>query len=165
MKKSYTASFKAQVVLKLLIVHSARYIPVFTAARSPTTTEAPIIVGLDPGNSEATADGFLAQHGRELSLAERRSLLWAHAQRAAQPPILVDGRPVVIGDAVARAIGRVGGDIRCHISRRWRSSEQGAVVAEAARALQTELSWEPNIRSRVVAITLSHFYHDTVSAD
>ncbi len=85
--------------------------------------------------ADALAAWFLDQYGRELTAIERRDILWSAAQRKPHRPIFVDGQPVELALEIQRMITQVGMDIRSHLSRLWRSSEQGKVAAEAARVL------------------------------
>jgi hypothetical protein len=61
--------------------------------------------------------------------------LWSAAQRKPHRPIFVDGQPIELERETQGMIAQVGVDIRSHLSRIWRSSEQGKVAAEAAHLL------------------------------
>jgi hypothetical protein len=98
----------------------------------------PRCTGFDRGVGnvgDTLAAAFLEQHGRALTSREIRACLRAYAQGQPQPPIFVEGRPVQLHEAIARAVHDVAADIRSQVSRAWRSSEQGKVAAEAARVL------------------------------
>jgi hypothetical protein len=98
----------------------------------------PRCTGFDRGVGDvgdALAVAFLEQYGRALTPREVRESLRETAHGRAHPPIFVEGRPIQLGELIARTVRDVGADIRSQISRAWRSSEQGKVAAEAARVL------------------------------
>ena len=84
--------------------------------------------------SDLLAGWFEARYGRALTDGEVRSILWASAHSKLHPPLFADGARVALDGEVERFVASVGEEIVREVGRAWRSSEQGKVAANAARA-------------------------------
>jgi hypothetical protein len=84
---------------------------------------------------DAIGADFLRQHRRDLQPREVRQVLRSYASGSEAPPLFAGGVRVQLNGEVRSAAQSVGQEVASFVARTWRSSEQGAVAAEAARVL------------------------------
>jgi hypothetical protein len=91
-------------------------------------------VGVEKIGDQVGAD-FVRRHRRDLQPRELRGVLRSYATQTEGPPLFVNGQRVHLNGEVGTAAASVGAEIASFVAQTWRSSEQGAVAADAARVL------------------------------
>jgi hypothetical protein len=91
-------------------------------------------IGVEKIGDVLAAD-FLRQHRRDLHVREVRAVLRSYAGGNDVPALFANGARVQLNGEVRSAAQSVGQEVASFVARTWRSSEQGAVAAEAARVL------------------------------
>lgn len=78
---------------------------------------------------------FTRRYRRDLSSGELRQALRAYATGSPPSPLFVNGQRVILNGEVMGAVHGVADELASFVAQKWRSSEQGAVAADAARVL------------------------------
>jgi hypothetical protein len=91
-------------------------------------------IGIEKIGDVVSAE-FKRRYHRDLSAGELREALRAYATGTSPKPLFVNGQRVVLNGEIMGAVHGVADELASFVAQKWRSSEQGAVAAEAARVL------------------------------